>query len=119
MLGGYRNLDPVAETSTRELLNPQIQSALYHFLLEAFPGFPHVRVRQRWAGIMDHTADGKSMVGRWPDGSNVWIIAGFGGHGLPPALGVGRALAEAIIHDRHPTELDPFDPARFEEALQC
>jgi gamma-glutamylputrescine oxidase len=118
VLGGYRNLDPVSETGTHETLNPQIQSALTHFLPEAFPGFPRVRVRQRWAGIMDHTPDGKPMIGRLPDGSNVWIIAGFGGHGFPPALGVGKVVAEAIVHGRHPAVLDSFDPARFVEALQ-
>jgi glycine/D-amino acid oxidase-like deaminating enzyme len=121
VLGGYRNRDPVAETSAREALNPQIQFALSHFLPEAFPSFPRVPIKQRWAGIMDHTADGKPIVGRWPGGPNVWIATGFGGHGLPPALGIGRALADAIVHARHPAGLDLFDPARFElkEALRC
>jgi gamma-glutamylputrescine oxidase len=119
VLGGYRGLDPVAETSAREALNPRIQSALSCFLPESFPGFPAVAVCQRWSGIMDQTADGKPIIGRWPDTPNIWIIAGFGGHGLPPALGVGEALAQAIVYDRHATELDPFNPARFKGALRC
>jgi gamma-glutamylputrescine oxidase len=122
VLGGYRNRDPVSETSTHEALNPKIQSALSHFLPEAFPGFPRFTITRRWAGIMDYTADGKPIVGRWPGRSNVWIASGFGGHGFPPALGVGKALAEAVVYARHPTEIDPFDPARLnlkKEVLQC
>jgi glycine/D-amino acid oxidase-like deaminating enzyme len=119
VLGGLRNRDAAAETSTREAVNPRVQAALTSFLPEAFPGFPKPAVRLRWAGIMDETADAKPIVGRRADGSNVWVVAGFGGHGLPPALGIGRAVAQAIVHDRRPAELDPFDPARFDEAPRC
>jgi gamma-glutamylputrescine oxidase len=121
VLGGYRNRDPAAETNTREVLNPEIQSALSRFLPETFPGFPRFTVTHRWAGIMDYTIDGKPAVGRWPADSNVWIATGFGGHGFPPALGVGRALAKAVVYAHYPTELEPFDPARFrlKEVVQC
>ncbi len=46
VLGGYRNLDPIAETSSQELVNHRIQDALAHFLPDAFPGFPTFRVGQ-------------------------------------------------------------------------
>jgi sarcosine oxidase subunit beta len=117
VLGGYRNLDPVGETSARPAINPHIQSALSRFLPEAFPGFPAFAVHKRWAGIMDQTADGKPIVGRRPDWPNVWVIGGFGGHGLPPAIVIGEALAKSVAQDRPMTELDRFDPSRFREAL--
>ena len=116
VLGGYSHLDPKAETTGREALNGRIQAALESFLPAAFPDLPPVSVAWRWAGIMDQTPDGRPLAGPWPDGSGLWIAAGFGGHGLPPALEVGRALANAIVEGGRPSLLSALDPARFRRA---
>lgn len=115
VLGGYRNLDPDAEAGSQVLVNQRIQDALARFLPDAFPGFPTFRVGQRWAGIMDYPVDGKPIVGALPHTPNQWIIAGFGGHGMPAGLGVGKAIAEAIATGRAPAALEPFDPGRFKK----
>lgn len=99
--------------SAQENLNPKIQSALAQFLPDAFPSFPEFVARQQWAGIMDETADGKTIVGQWPDGRNIWVVAGFGGHGLPPALGVGKALAESVMRGQTTAALSALNPSRF------
>jgi glycine/D-amino acid oxidase-like deaminating enzyme len=119
LLGGYGGLDPAAERSARESLNPRIQDALERFLPGAFPAIPDVVVAQRWAGIMDVTPDGRPLAGPWPDDPTLWVAAGFGGHGLPPALPVGHALARAMVHGERPPELDALSPARFARALAC
>ncbi|HEX6036383.1 NAD(P)/FAD-dependent oxidoreductase, partial [Longimicrobium sp.] len=85
----------------------------------AFPGIGRIQVARRWAGIMDATPDGRPLAGPWPDAPGLWVAAGFGGHGLPPALGVGRALAEAVAEGTRPAELAALDPARFAEARAC
>jgi len=113
VLGGYHNLDPHAEATTEEGLNPAIQAALQRFLPETFLGFPEFEVQQRWSGIMDETIDGKPIAGPSPDGREIWMIAGCGGHGLPPALGLGKALAESMLQGKPSTALSPCDPARF------
>jgi gamma-glutamylputrescine oxidase len=118
VLGGYHNLDPLTEATAQEGLNPKIQSALLRFLPDAFPGFPQVSVYQRWSGIMDETIDGNPIVGRWLDGRNIWMVAGCGGHGLPPALGLGKALAESIAQGRLSAALSSFDPARFKDQIR-
>jgi len=118
VLGGYHNLDPLAEASAQEDLNPKIQSALARFLPDAFPGFPNFEVRQRWSGIMDETADGKPIVGQWLDGRSIWVIAGFGGHGLPLALGVGKALAESVMRGQTSAVLSALAPGRFKDRLR-
>jgi gamma-glutamylputrescine oxidase len=118
VLGGYHNLDPLAEATAQEGLNPKIQSALLRFLPDAFPGFPELTVQQQWSGIMDETVDGKPVVGRWLDGRNIWVIAGCGGHGLPPALGLGKALAESIVQGKPSAALSAFDPARFKDRFR-
>jgi glycine/D-amino acid oxidase-like deaminating enzyme len=69
---------------------------------------------------MDGTPDGKPAVGRLPGPGDRWVAAGFGGHGLPPALGVTRALAISIMHGHPVPELEPFNPSRFlGEASPC
>lgn len=119
VLGGYRNLDPAKETTARLALNPQIQRALFDFLPETFPDFPaSFTVSRRWAGIMDQTTDGNPIVGHWPDIPNIWIVAGFGGHGFPPALGMGKALAGAIVDAHSSPEMDRFNPARFKQSVR-
>ncbi len=115
VLGGCRSADPDAEVTAREALNPRVQVALTAFLPAAFPDFPPFEVARRWAGIMDETPDGRPIAGRWPDGSDRWVAAGFGGHGLPLALGVGRSLAAAILDGRDPDELERLRPERFLE----
>ena len=66
---------------------------------------------------MDRTADERPVVGPW-HASGVWLAAGFGGHGLPPALGVGRALARAIVEGTSSPELERLSPERFAEPKQ-
>jgi glycine/D-amino acid oxidase-like deaminating enzyme len=113
VLGGLRGADPGAEDSGREQLNPRIQSALAGFLPASFPGLPEPVVARRWAGIMDVTPDGRPMVGRVPGAPGLWLALGFGGHGLPPALGVTRALAGMVIGGDGSPALDHLDPRRF------
>jgi len=89
------------------------QSDLSALLPNLFPGFPRFVIERRWEGIMDETADSRPIVGKWPHTRGIWVAAGFGGHGLPPALGVGAALAESIELGCLSSLLTPFDPARF------
>ncbi|WP_309239824.1 FAD-binding oxidoreductase [Actinomadura sp. J1-007] len=113
LLGGCRGLDPDAEASAEERVNPLIHQGLDAFLPRTFPGFPPVTARRRWAGIMDCTPDGRPVVGALPGAPGRWVIAGFGGHGIPPALGSGRALAETVVTGRTPMMLESFAPDRL------
>ena len=112
VLGGCTQVDPDSERTAVARLNPRIQAALTRILPDAFPDLPPLQVARRWVGIMDHTVDGRPLVGSWPRGSNLWAVAGFGGHGLPPAIAVGRAVAAAILDGR--SELpEAFAPDRL------
>jgi gamma-glutamylputrescine oxidase len=114
VVGGCRDSAKGGEESTtRERVNPRVQRALDAFLPRAFPGFPPFVVSRRWAGIMDRTIDGRPVVGALPDTDGQWVIGGFGGHGMPAALGAGRALAETITTGRTSALLAPFDPGRL------
>lgn len=119
ILGGYRSLDPATETTEQIGTNPQIQQALERFLPDAFPDFPPFRVNQCWAGIMDYAPDGRPLIGALPHHPNQWLIAGFGGHGLPLGLGAGKALVTAMTTGEASPVLAPFDPKRFAAQLLC
>ncbi|WP_309238559.1 NAD(P)/FAD-dependent oxidoreductase [Actinoplanes aureus] len=88
------------------------------FLPAAFPGFPPFEVRHRWTGVMDQTADGRPLIGAVPWANRQWVIAGFGGHGLPPGAGAGRGLAEAMDTGCRAGPSPAFDPARAVPAHQ-
>jgi gamma-glutamylputrescine oxidase len=114
VLGGCRFVDARSETTSHASLNPRIHAALDRFLPRIFPDLPPLRVVRRWAGIMDESGDARPVAGRWRK-KGVWLAAGFGGHGLPPALGVGQALAYAIVEGVSSPELQRLSPHRFAE----
>jgi sarcosine oxidase subunit beta len=112
VLGGLRSVGVDSEDVAVEAVNPLIQGALDRFLPTVFPDLAPAETTQRWAGIMDITPDGRPLVGPMPGTQNRWVAAGFGGHGLPPALGTGRALADGIRTGRLPEPIRRFDPER-------
>jgi gamma-glutamylputrescine oxidase len=113
ILGGLRSIDPQTETTDQPYINTHIQEALECCLSDVFEDFPPLQVTRRWAGIMDEPIDGQPIIGSIPHQANQWIIAGFGGHGLPMGLGAGRALAQMITSGTMPEILAPYDPGRF------
>lgn len=57
-------------------------------------------VEQRvWTGLYDQNRlDGNAVIGNWPgQHDNVYVAAGFSGHGFMHALGVGRGLTEHLL----------------------
>lgn len=46
------------------------------------------------------SSDGHFLVDRHPDHANVFIAAGFSGHGFKFAPVIGEALSELVLHDR-------------------
>ncbi|MEV6812642.1 FAD-binding oxidoreductase [Micromonospora sp. NPDC051296] len=118
LVGGCRQVDPDREKSARALVNPRIQCHLDGFLPDAFPDLPPLRTSQRWAGVMDCTPDGRPVVGQAAGQADRWVIGGFGGHGIPPALATARALAEAVATGTDQELLAPFAPDRFQTSDQ-
>lgn len=84
-------------------------------LAALFPDLPRLEAARRWSGVMDPTRDGRPLVGPLDAGRRIWIVAGFGGHGLPAGLAVGRRLARAFHQDTDPELPESWHPSRFEE----
>jgi sarcosine oxidase subunit beta len=112
LAGGLGQLDRPSDPSRRQAVNQIVQHEVARTLDRVFPGRKLPLVRRRWAGLMDATPDGRSIVDRLPE-TGVWIAAGLAGHGLPPALGIGRAIATTLCAGTIATEIMPYGLARF------
>jgi glycine/D-amino acid oxidase-like deaminating enzyme len=68
-------------------------------LAHRFPAFERTRERSVMAGLYDQNdLDGNAIIGPWSGScENFLMAAGFSGHGLMHAPGVGRAIAELIL----------------------
>jgi FAD-dependent oxidoreductase domain-containing protein 1 len=70
---------------------------LWPRLAERVPQFDELRVTGSWAGYYEYnTFDQNGLVGRLPGTDNVFVAAGFSGHGLQQAPAVGLGMAEVI-----------------------
>ena len=80
---------------------------------ELFPRAAHARVIRSWAGIVENTPDGRPVIERLSDPSNV-VLATMSsvGFGLSPAS--GRAIMELVRHGRCLfADLTPLSLGRF------
>jgi glycine/D-amino acid oxidase-like deaminating enzyme len=98
-------------------LNPEISKYLYGTLIgyfgtknwgETSDEKDPDRVVQEWTGVMGATADGRPFVGKVPGWThserkqpcrNLWISAGFNGHGMVLCLKSAEALVKMIEND--------------------
>ncbi|HIP89386.1 MAG TPA: FAD-binding oxidoreductase, partial [Thermococcus paralvinellae] len=71
---------------------------------------------RQWAGFYAKTPDNNPAIGRIQHVDELYIAAGFSGHGFMMALGVGEAIAELIVKGKSkvPLDWDWYDPHRFE-----
>ena len=110
LLGGFRDVSILDELTDVEETTPTIQASLERFLAEL--SFGEARISHRWAGIFALTQDMIPLVGRVPGRADVWIAAGYSGHGNVMGFGCGELVADAIL-GRESELLTLFDPARF------
>ena len=86
--------------------NPSyFEDRVWPALVERIPSLDALRLRSTWSGHYDQNRlDGNMIIGNWPGHvDNFFVACGFSGHGLMHAPGVGRALAELVIHGRYQT----------------
>ena len=69
--------------------------------------FRGVTAEQAWIGVAGHTVHGMPQIGESTPG--LWLLGGFGGHGLAATAMGGEMLARAIVdNDRAGQMFSPF-----------
>jgi FAD-dependent oxidoreductase domain-containing protein 1 len=83
-------------------------------LAARIPAFEALRVERAWAGYYEvNTFDHNGLVGL-AGPSNFFVATGFSGHGLMHSAGVGRGMAELLVHGAFRTiDLTPLSPGRL------
>jgi glycine/D-amino acid oxidase-like deaminating enzyme len=82
------------------------EETIWPVIARRIPAFESIRPGPAWAGHYDfNTLDQNAIVGPAAGYPNLYVATGFSGHGLQQAPGVGRGLAELILHRRY-TSLD-------------
>ena len=82
------------------------ETRIWPILAARVPDFASVRLTGGWAGYYDmNLFDQNGFVGAHPAVPSLMHVAGFSGHGMQHAPGVGRGVAELITQGRY-TSLD-------------
>lgn len=92
------------------------EETLWPALAARIPGFERLKVKSAWAGHYDYNRlDQNAVIGPDPVLPNLFYANGFSGHGLQHAPGVGRAIAELIVHGAYRSlDLSVFGYERIE-----
>lgn len=97
--GGPHEWIEIADAGTPRPVNSPVVRSLARRLAELFPRIAHVRMIRSWAGVIENTPDGRPILDRLEEPSNVVIgTMSSVGFGLSPAS--GHALAELVIKGR-------------------
>ncbi|XP_065711750.1 FAD-dependent oxidoreductase domain-containing protein 1 isoform X1 [Patagioenas fasciata] len=74
------------------------QDRVWPRLARRVPAFESLRRGRSWGGYYDfNTFDQNGVVGPHPKVENLFVVAGFSGHGLQHAPAAGRALGELLV----------------------
>jgi sarcosine oxidase subunit beta len=111
--GGRADLDRRNVTPGAFAVNRTVQAAIAESVARADTRHASVMPDLGWAAQLDVTPDGAPAVGQLDARGRLWVACGFAGHGLPPALGIGRALAQAMEGAGEAALHPRLDPARF------
>ena len=87
---------------------PQRQAdALLRQIRRTYPALAPVKAAYAWIGVAGHTVHGMPQIGEVTPG--LWLLGGFGGHGLNTTAMAGEIVARAIVEgDRTWQMFSPF-----------
>ncbi|NXO02532.1 FXRD1 protein, partial [Rhinopomastus cyanomelas] len=80
------------------------QEQLQPLLAGRVPAFQLLQPLRAWAGYCDYNSfDQNPVVGLHPRLDNLYVVAGFNGHGLQHAPAAGKAVAELMVKGQYET----------------
>lgn len=121
VLGGYeRDPAPYFRDAIPGGPNPSVQSyspvrfeSLWEGCLERVPALKGASLIKKINGLESFTPDGEFLLGPAPELSGFWVACGFCAHGVSGSGGVGKALADWIVHGEPELDLWHMDIRRF------
>jgi glycine/D-amino acid oxidase-like deaminating enzyme len=94
--------DPDAEDF--DIDHQLFEAEVWPQLAARVPAMETLRLKNAWCCHYDvNTLDHNAILGSHPELPSFVIACGFSGHGLQHSPGVGRAIAELVIHGRYRT----------------
>ena len=99
-------------------VEPEVIEALTRITPKLFPALMNIPIVHYWTGNMAFTPDEQPLVGPWPGQTDLWLIVGFSGHGMPFSQALPAALAARLTGGDGPIVPACFDPARFLASAQ-
>src|SRR5260221_4328229 len=126
MLGGYeqhplqydmRDLPPDFQIKDMPL-DIDVLRRLADAVVEQFPVFRELKLREHRGGLPTMTADGTPTVGPVPDINGLFVVGGccVGGLSISPAI--GELMAAWIVTGEAPMDLSPLGPGRPSSDIQ-
>lgn len=110
VVGGWRDLDLGGEVGRDDVLHEGIQAALDTFVQRSAGS--EATIEYRWSGCMGFTSDHFPLVGPVPGMPDLYVAAGYSGHGVSIAFRCGESVARSI--ETQGDWMPPaFCPARF------
>jgi glycine/D-amino acid oxidase-like deaminating enzyme len=90
------------------------EDRIWPTLAARIPAFEQLRIKRAWAGYYEfNPLDHNGLVGSTAI-ANLYVAAGFSGHGLMHCAGVGCGIAELMNGGAYSTiDLHPLRPSRF------
>jgi dimethylglycine dehydrogenase len=121
LMGFYEKADPhlvwvdgTPWEAVNELFEPDLDAIMpsLETAMERFPLIAGAGIRRVVNGAIPYTADGTMLLGPAPGLPDYWCACGVS-VGVAFGPGVGKYLAQAMVHGAADINLRPFDPRRF------
>ena len=114
-LAGWSPPDDAEDTGL-DVDHNQFDDVIWPALAARVPAFEAVRVSSAWAGHYDYNGfDQNALLGILPEAPNFVFANGFSGHGMQQSPGVGRGIAELILHGGYRSlDLSALDVGRVQ-----
>ena len=103
--------DPAPRWSSELVVDDLLVEEVRERLAYRYPQAAGAPVERAWAGLYDMTPDAHPIIGPLRD--DVYVAAGFSGHGFMQSPAVGRAVAEELLELEPTFDLAPYRLERF------
>ena len=89
------------------------KSALMSGALKLMPAMRDAELVRHTACLRPLTPDWLPIVGKPPGWDNAYLATGAGKKGILLSTGIGKAVADMVVHGRTDLPVDGFEPSRF------